>query len=77
MDANQTEQLEKMCRRQALLVAQGLRSGVSMLKCYDLIEVIEGSDKGRTFIDSLTNHLLKSLQPKQAVSNTLSLKKSA
>jgi len=70
-----TEQLEKMCRRQALIASQAMRAGVGMLKQYELIDVIEGNDKGKTFIDKLTAHMLSMLQPVQ--SKTLTLKKSA
>ena len=70
-----TEQLEKMCRRQALIASQAMRAGVGMLKQYELIDVIEGHDKGKTFIDTLTSHMLSMLQPAQ--SKTLTLKKSA
>jgi hypothetical protein len=64
--------LEQLAKKQAVKVAAQLRYAASMYRLDDVQAKIEGDDKGKTYIDTLTKAILSTLEPEKA-SKTLSL----
>ncbi len=68
-----SEQLAKIALKQAVTVAANLRVAASMLKNVELVDKIDGGDKGKTFIESLQKAILSTLTETPKAKSTLSL----
>jgi hypothetical protein len=67
-----SEQLESISLKQAVKVASNLRLAATLIKRYDLVDRIDGADKGSQFVKDLQAAIYGVLTKN---SKTISLKK--